>query len=271
MAMDMPTWCGACDEQTRRFNLGDLERRCPKCHPYWAFGHHSVDPSRVPTGRAEQEQATRWLLYEMVSLRTLPLTELRRRTSAFFDCGWTPQDIVHALDFDPDGSAFRAVPSTADPPGLRQRAVLNMLSSWCDASGKPLPSPTQLAAARRRKTRARQQQTRAALAKIDARPANPHGATASGAREIARLAAERAKQLKLEGRQRESSALCEALAQQQAQESKVQQALRRLDKAKFGVVAGSGQQSEPQNQNQAQAQPQSREGQATSRGKRAAA
>jgi hypothetical protein len=269
MAMDMPNWCGACDEQTRRFNLGDLERRCPDCHPYWAFGHHSVDPLRVPASRAEQEQATRWLIYEMVSLRTLAPTELRRRTSAFFDCGWTPQDIVHALDFDPDGSAFRSVPSTADPPGKTQRAVLNMLSSWCDESGKPLRSPTQLAAARRRKTRARQEQTRAALAKIDARPANPQGATASGAREIARLAAERAKRLKLEGRQRESSALCDALAEQQAQESKVQQALRRLDKAKFGVVAGSGAQT--QAQPQTQTQPQTQEGQATTRGKRAAA
>ena len=61
MAMDMPAWCGACDEHTRRFNLGDVERRCPDCHPYWAFGHHSVDPSRVPGTRAEQEQAQRRL------------------------------------------------------------------------------------------------------------------------------------------------------------------------------------------------------------------
>ncbi|GIH01962.1 hypothetical protein Rhe02_00290 [Rhizocola hellebori] len=240
MAMDMPTWCGACDERTRRFNLGDLERRCPDCHPYWAFGHHSIDPSRAPAGRAEQEQATRWLVYELVSLRTLPMTELRRRTSAFFDCGWTPQDIVHALDFDPDGSAFRSVPSTSDPPELTRRAVLNMLSSWCDEGGKPLASPTQLAAARRRKTRSRQQATRSVLAEIDARQVNPDGAVVSGAREVARKAAARAKQLKLEGRQRESSALCAALAEQQAQESKVQQALRRLDKAKFGVVASSG-------------------------------
>ena len=88
----------------------------------------------------------------------------------------------------------------------------------------------------------------------------PGRPTPTGAREIARLAAARAKQLKLEGRQRESSALCEALAEQQAQESKVQQALRRLDKAKFGVVAGSGQQTEAQTQNQT-----------TSRGKKAAA
>jgi hypothetical protein len=193
MAMDMPTWCGACDERTRRFNLGDLERRCPDCHPYWAFGHHSVDPSRVPDTRDEQEQATRWLVYELVSLRTLPMAELRRRTSAFFDCGWTPQDIVHALDFDPDGSARRLVASTSDPPGLTRRAVLNMLSSWCDENGRPLASPTQLAAARRRKTRARQQATRAVLAEIDARRVNPDGAAVSGAREIARKAAERAK------------------------------------------------------------------------------
>jgi hypothetical protein len=241
MAMDMPAWCGACDERTRRFNLGDLERRCPDCHPYWAFGHHSVDPSRVPVTREEQEQATRWLAYELVSLGTLPLSELRRRTATFFDRGWTPQDIVHALDFDPDGSAVRLVASTSDPPELTRRAVLNMLSSWCDKEGRPLASPTQLAAARRRKTRARQQATRSALAEIDARRVNPDGAVVSGAREIARKAAARAKQLKLEGRQRESSARCAALAEQDAQETKVQQALRRLDKAKFGVVA-SGEQ-----------------------------
>jgi hypothetical protein len=260
MVMDMPAWCGACNEHTRRFNLGDLERRCPHCHPYWAFSHHSVDPSRVPASRAEQEQAARWLVYELVSLRALPLTELRRRTSPFFDCGWTPQDIVHALDFDPDGSKIRSVTSTSDPPELTRRAVLNMLSSWCDESGKPLASPTQMALARRRKTRVRQQATRAILAEIDARRVNPDGATASGAREIARKAASRAKQLKLEGRPRESSALCAAIAEQLAQDSKVQQALRRLDKAKFGVVTGSG---EPVQENQ--------ENHAPSRGKRAAA
>ncbi len=262
MVMDMPTWCGSCDERTRRFNLGDLERRCPDCHPYWAFGHRSVDPARVPSGHAEQEQAARWLLYELVSLRTLPLAELRRRTSAFFDCGWTPQDIVRALDFDPDGSSFRSVPSTSDPPSLTRRTVLNMLSSWCDENGRPLPSPTQRAMARDRKRKQRQRETRAALAAIEARPANPQGAVVSGAREIARLAASRAKQLRLEGRQRESSALVTALEQQEAQETKVQQALRRLDKAKFGVVNGSGEQT-----HEAPAQ----ETQAKSRGRKAAA
>ena len=92
MAMEMPPWCGRCDEQTRRFDLGDSERRCPECHPYWAFGHSSIDPARVPVGRSDQEQAVRWLLYELVSLRELPPPELRRRVGRFFDAGWTPLD-----------------------------------------------------------------------------------------------------------------------------------------------------------------------------------
>lgn len=236
--MQMPTWCGACDPQTRRFDLGDSERRCPHCHPYWAFGHSSIDPAKVPSTPAEQIQASRWLAYELVSLRTLPFAELRRRLTPFFDSGWTPLDVVHALDFDPDGSRVRTAPGAGDSPELTKRAVLNLLASWCDEHAAPLPSLSQRAAERRRRLRERQLAVRATMDRIASRRAHPGAARASGAREIARQAATRGKQIRLEGRHRESSHLLSTLAQQEAQEAKARQSLRELGKWRFGIVSG---------------------------------
>jgi len=234
--MQMPTWCGACDPDTRRFDLGESERRCPHCHPYWAFGHSSIDPAKVPSTPAEQIQAARWLAYELVGLRTLPSTELRRRLAPFFDSGWTPLDVVHALDFDPDGSRVRSTPGAADPPELTKRAVLNLLAAWCDENAAPLPSLSQRATERRRRVRERQLAARATLDEIASRRADPGAAGASGAREIARQAAARGKQIRLEGRHRESSHLLSALAKQEAQEAKARQSLRELGKWRFGIV-----------------------------------
>lgn len=238
--MQMPTWCGACDPETRRFDLGDSERRCPHCHPYWAFGHSSIDPGKVPSTPAEQLQATRWLAYELVSLRVLSTSELRRRLTPFFDSGWTPLDVVHALDFDPDGSRVRAHPGAADPPELTTRTVLNLLASWCDEHAAPLPSLSQRVAERRRRLRERQLAARAGLAELASRRAHPDAAGASGAREIARQAATRGKQIRLEGRHRESSHLLSTLAKQEAQEAKARQSLRELGKWRFGIVPGQG-------------------------------
>lgn len=234
--MQMPTWCGACDPLTRRFDLGDSERRCPHCHPYWAFSHSSVDPLEVPAAPAEQARAARWLAYELISLRVLPEAELRRRLAPFFEAGWTPHDVVHALDFDPDGSKVRSTPAATDPPDLTRKAVLNLLASWCDEQGAPLPSVSQRAAERRRRLRERQLATRATLAEVASRRTNPAAADLSGAREVARQAAARGKQIRLEGRHRESSHLLDTLAQQEAQDAKVRQSLRRLSKWRFGVV-----------------------------------
>jgi hypothetical protein len=240
MAIEMPGWCGACDPDTRRFNLGDLEKRCAQCNPYWDFGHSSIDPAVVPVTQGEQRQAVRWLLYEIVGLRTLPATELQRRTKAFFDSGWTPHDVVVALDFDPDGSPVRIAKSAADSPELTQRRVLNLLSSWCDERGRPLASPSQVAAARQRRLRERQRVTRAKLAELASRQSTPHAATLSGARQIAAEALVKARQMKLEGRKRENAARAVEMAAQEAQETRMQQTLRQLDKFKFGILSGAG-------------------------------
>jgi hypothetical protein len=228
MAMEMPPWCGRCDQQTRRFDLGDSERRCPECNPYWAFGHSSIDPARVPVGREAQEQAARWLLYELVSLRSLAPPEVRRRTRRFFEAGWTPLDIVHALDHDPDGSAARGVPLAGDPPDRVERQVLNLLSAWCDEAGEPLPSHSQLAARRRERMHERQRAAHAAWAEVAARPFNPNAAVTSGARRIAVEAARRAEHLRQEARRRERAVLAARAGAARAQEDRITDTLRRL-------------------------------------------
>ena len=245
MAVEMPVWCGACDPVTRRFNLGDVERRCPECHPFWAFGHSSVDPARVPVGRIEQERAVRWLLYELVSLRALPTGELSARVRPFFEQGWTLLDIVHALDFDPDSSQVKRVPAPDDPARLVARRVLNLLAAWCDEHGHPLASPSQLAEARTQRLRQRQQAARAYRAEIAARPPNPEGATRSGARQIAAEARAKARSRDRAGHEREQQLRAQELAGQEAAEKRIRQTMRQLDKFKFGVVAKSRDASTP--------------------------
>ncbi|WP_027343563.1 hypothetical protein [Hamadaea tsunoensis] len=228
MAVEMPPWCGECDPDTRRFDLGDSERRCAQCHPYWAFGHDSVEPRRVPVGRAEQEQAARWLAYELVSLRALPTDELRRRTRKFFEAGWSPMDIVHALDFDPDGSLVRFAPSAEDPADRVQRRVLNLLSAWCDENGDPLLSPAQQAEVRRERMHSRQRAQQEKWAELAARRTDPQASVRSGARQIAAAAALRAKQMHLEARQRERAARLADEQQQRRRDEQIREQLSRL-------------------------------------------
>ena len=147
---------------------------------------------------------------------------------------------MHALDFDPDGSRARATPAAGDTPELTKRTVLNLLASWCDEHAAPLPSLSQRAAERRRRLRERQLAARASLAEVASRRAHPDAALASGAREIARQAATRGKQIRLEGRHRESSHLLSTLAKQEAQEAKARQSLRALGKWRFGIVPAQG-------------------------------
>jgi hypothetical protein len=82
---------------------------------------------------------------------------------------------------------------------------------------------------------------RAGLAELASRRAHGDAAGLSDARDIARQAATRGKQIRLEGRHRESSHLLNTLAKQEAQEAKARQSLRELGKWRFGIVPGQGQ------------------------------
>jgi hypothetical protein len=236
MSVQLPAWCGACDPSTRRFNLGDEERRCHTCHPFWAFRLATVDPYHVPADRAEQEQAARWLLYELVGLRALPLPELRRRTEVFFEAGWTPADIMHALAFDPVGARIRLQPANPLTPEQSGRLVLSLLEAWCDEQGRPLQAPSKLEAQRHDRLRAHQRQVRAVRAEAESRAAGPQSPGRLAARQAAAEAASRGRQLQTIGQQREYAARVAARALQQAQEVKADQALRRLEKWRFSVV-----------------------------------
>src|SRR5262249_48345564 len=162
-------------------------------------------PARVPSSPAEHEQAARWLLYEVVGLRSLQPAELRRRTLRFFNAGWTPLDVLHALDNDPDGSPARSVPLPGDSPDRMERQILNLLSAWCDADGEPLPSPTQIAMGRRQRMHERQRAQQQEWDRIAARPIDPGAAQRSGARQIAALATRRAQEMRVEAKRREKA------------------------------------------------------------------
>jgi hypothetical protein len=237
MSVEMPQWCGRCNPATRRFDLGDSERRCAECNPFWAFGHSTVDSARVPGSPAEQEQAARWLLYEVVGLRSLEPAELRRRTRRFFEAGWTPQDVLHALDNDPDGSPARSVPLPGDPPDRMERQILNLLSAWCDADGEPLPSPSQLAMRRRHRAQERQRAQQEAWAQIAARPVDPSAAERSGARQVAAQATRRAQEMRAEARRREKARLAASADVARAQEERLVSLMERLDRLTRSIAS----------------------------------
>jgi hypothetical protein len=237
MSVEMPQWCGRCDPTTRRFDLGDRERRCPECNPFWAFGHSSVDPARVPAGHTEQEQAARWLLYEVVGLRSLQPMELRRRTKRFFDAGWTPLDVLHALDNDPDGSPARSVPLPGDPPDRMERQILNLLGAWCDADGVPLPSPTQAAIQRRERRQERQRAQQEAWAQLAARPIDPDAAERSGARRAAALATRKAQEMRVEAKRRERAVRAASAELAREQEARMAALMERLDRLTRSITS----------------------------------
>jgi hypothetical protein len=237
MSVEMPQWCGRCEPTTRRFDLGDSERRCPECNPFWAFGHSTVDPGRVPSSPAEHEQAARWLLYEVVGLRSLQPAELRRRTRRFFDAGWTPLDVLHALDNDPDGSPARSVPLPGDSPDRMERQILNLLSAWCDADGEPLPSPTQIAMGRRQRMHERQRAQQQDWDRIAARPIDPGAAQRSGARQIAALATRRAQEMRVEAKRREKARRAATADLARAQEERIASLMDRLDRLARSITS----------------------------------
>jgi hypothetical protein len=78
---------------------------------------------------------------------------VRHLTRPYLTAGWTPADVMHPIDHRPDGRAWPHTPGVRHPAGW----VRYRLGHWLGPHGRPLPSRSQIAAARDRADRDRAQ------------------------------------------------------------------------------------------------------------------
>ena len=150
--------------------------------PLWP-AHATVQPSRVGATRSDWKQAYRWagleLQYHALVLRRITTAYVVSVAKAHFEAGWTIADVLHALDWAPNGQRYTHDAATGiEHPGAWFAARLR---AWTHADGSPLRSPGQRAAAEAEQRRA---EAVAAAARYAARQqaaeAGPENAGAGG-------------------------------------------------------------------------------------------
>ena len=143
----------------------------------------------VPENRAEALAAARAMQERARVLRRLSSEHLRHLARPFFAAGWSPRDLLHALDHDPGGRQHGYTSGVRSPAGW----IRSRLAAWSGPGGIPLPSRSQRLAEARRQVLADQAARRARDADARARAAD-YPAQAARAREMlrARLTAARA-------------------------------------------------------------------------------
>lgn len=100
--------------------------------------------SAAPGNRREQLEACEQLRWEAVTLRPLSARMLRHILRPWLEAGWSPRDVLHALDHLPSGEAWRY----AGLPRAVAAWVRYRLAAWTDpATGVPVASRSQRARA----------------------------------------------------------------------------------------------------------------------------
>lgn len=120
----------------------------PQDHP--AHGRWSLVD--VPAVKAQRLAAARRLQFEAPSLRGCSVPALAAVLREWFVAGWSPRDVLTALDFKPGAEgAWTFTTSVRSVVGW----VGYRLAAWRDEAGRPVASPAQRAAAVRAAERAR--------------------------------------------------------------------------------------------------------------------
>ena len=108
----------------------------------------------TPGTRGEMLAAAGELQHRCPPLTQITARHLRSILRPWWLAGWTPADVLHALDHRPAGELWPHTDAVRAVPGW----VRSRLSAWHTADGKPLPSPS-------RQRRAEHDRQRAAQAK----------------------------------------------------------------------------------------------------------
>jgi hypothetical protein len=142
----------------------------------------SPDPlNRCPHNRSEGLAAARAVQDRSVWLRELSAEHVRHLARPYWAAGWTAGDVLHALDHDPTGRPYGYAAAVRYPAGWARAR----LARWLGPGRAPLPSASQLRAARADQLRAQQQARRRRRAADAARAVD---AAASGLAAAARAA-----------------------------------------------------------------------------------
>lgn len=139
---------------------------------------------RVPETRSEEKRAADLLRTQCRPLMRLSARYVRHLVHEWFAAGWSPSDLMFAVEHSPAGRWHGYTSTIRHVPGWLQ----SRLTAWRDRSGRPVASPSQRRAAERKRVRAEQQAARtarieaaerAALVDVTARAAELRGIVAA--------------------------------------------------------------------------------------------
>ncbi|MFI6497091.1 hypothetical protein [Nonomuraea typhae] len=117
----------------------------------------------TPGTRKHALQAAQKIHDESTTLRRLSPWYIRHLTRIFVAAGWTAADVLHALDHQPDGTAWTYTWTSRDQIRNVPGWVRFRLSAWLDEHGRPLLGKSQRLAAAAAQLRAEQADMRERL------------------------------------------------------------------------------------------------------------
>ncbi|TMR99593.1 helix-turn-helix domain-containing protein [Nonomuraea basaltis] len=128
------------EDPTRTREAPGRARGNPRISPNWGL-HQS------PRTKRDRLAACERLRQESGVLRRMTAWYLRWLLRAFLLAGWTPADVLHALDVRPDDSVWTYTWSSADELRHIPGWVRNRLAAWMSGDGQVLSSRSQRVAA----------------------------------------------------------------------------------------------------------------------------
>jgi hypothetical protein len=166
------------NKMDQRSALGSLSASPPPPATSWP-------PDQKPATRRESLAAAEALRRELPVLRRMSARAVRAACRIYCQAGWTPADLVYALDHDPDCVQY---PHTAPVRSVAGWARARW-DRWLNAQGVPLASASQLRAEADRIRIADQATLAAQAAAEHGRRVDADGPDGPGARARALLAA----------------------------------------------------------------------------------
>jgi hypothetical protein len=100
-------------------------------------------PAATPGTRKHALQVAQKIHDNSTTLRQLSPWYIRHLTRIFVVAGWTDADVLHALDHQPDGSAWTYTWTSRDQIRNIPGWVRFRLAAWLDEHGRPLPGKSQ--------------------------------------------------------------------------------------------------------------------------------
>ena len=93
----------------------------------------------VPENRTEALAAAQVMQERARVLRRISAEHLRHLARPFFAAGWSPRDVLHAIDHEPGGRQHGYTSGVRSPAGW----IRSRLAAWFGPDGVPLPSRSQ--------------------------------------------------------------------------------------------------------------------------------